>query len=91
MLPEIEPTDWPIPAFVRNCTFDQMAVYPGGIVLPSADNFPENDVRVNPGAYRIRDLDVDGYPEVLVVHISEGSTIDVRVDGNGAKRKCPVP
>jgi hypothetical protein len=90
-LPEIEPTDWPIPAYLRNCTYHQMSVDPGGIVLPSVDNFPDNDLRINPGSYTVRDTDVDAYPEVLRVDIKEGSAIDVQVDGTGEKKKCPAP
>jgi hypothetical protein len=90
-LPEIEPTDWPIPAFLRNCTHHEMYVDPGGIVLPPVDNFPENDVRLNPGAYTVRDTDVDGYPQVLAPEIGEGSAIDIQIDGAGEKKKCPLP
>ena len=90
-LPEIQPTDWPLLASLRNCTFHQMVTNPGSVVIPSADNFPANDVNVNPGIYRILDTDVDGYPEVLKVEIREGSAIDIRVDGDGDKRKCAAP
>jgi hypothetical protein len=90
-LPEIEPTFWPLAASLRNCTHDQMTADPGGIPIPPIDAFPENDVRINPGTYTVHDVDVDGYPEVLKVDIREGSAVDIRVDGNGEKKKCPLP
>ncbi len=90
-LPEIQPTDWPVLASVRNCTFHQMVAEPGGIVIPALDNFPENDVTINPGIYRIFDTDVDGAPEVLKIDVKEGSAIDIRDDGDGDHRKCPAP
>ncbi len=90
-LPEIQPTDWPVPAFLRNCTFHDMTAEPGGILLPAVTNFPDNDVRIPPGTYRVYDTDVDGYPEVLKVELREGSAVDIRVDGNGFKKKCPEP
>jgi hypothetical protein len=90
-LPEIEATDFPIPAFLQNCTHHQMSVDPGGIVLPSVDNFPENNVRINPGNYAVHDMDIDEYPEVMKVDLKEGSAIDVNVDGNGEKKKCVAP
>jgi hypothetical protein len=90
-LPEIEPSYFPAAASLRNCTFHQMLITPGNIVLPSLDNFPANEVRINPGTYVVLDTDVDGYPQVLKADVHEGSSIDVRVDGNGEKRKCPVP
>ncbi len=91
ILPEVQPTYFPVPASLRNCTYHQMLITPGNIVLPSVDNFPANEVQVSPGTYVILDTDVDGNPEVLKVEVSEGSAIDVRVDANGDKRKCPVP
>jgi hypothetical protein len=90
-LPEIEPSEWPQLAFLRNCTFHELNAYPGGIVIPAVQNFPNNDVRVNPGLYTVVDVDVDGYPEVLTVEIREGSAVDIVVDGSGEKKKCPQP
>ncbi len=90
-LPEISPPEWPVLAFLRNCTRDQMYIEPTGIVLPSILNFPLNDVQINPGIYRIFDSDVNDYPEVSKVEVREGSAIDIVTDGNGIKRKCPVP
>jgi hypothetical protein len=90
-LPEFMPVEWPRLAFVRNCTHHEMMVEPLGLVIPSILSFPDNDVRVNPGSYSVQDLDVDGYPEVLSMEIREGSAIDIVVDGNGEKKKCPTP
>lgn len=90
-LPEIEPTDWPRLAFLRNCTHHEMLVEPAGITIPSVDNFPDNDVRINPGSYSVIDVNVEDYPEVLSVEIKEGSAVDILTDGNGEKKKCPAP
>lgn len=90
-LPEEQPDFWPVGATIRNCTLHQMLITPGNIILPSVQNFPANDVRVNPGVYVVVDTDVDGYPQVLKAEIREGSAVDVRVDGNGEKKKCAVP
>lgn len=90
-LPEVQPTDWPILAFLRNCTHHQMEVDPGGIIVPPLDNFPDNRVQVNPGVYSVHDIDVVKSPEVMQVELKEGSDIDIRVDGTGLSKKCPVP
>ena len=90
-LPEVMPTDWPVPAFLRNCTLHDLTAEPGGIDLPALTNFPANDVRINPGTYRVYDADVDGNPEVLKVELREGSAVDINIDGDGQKKKCPVP
>jgi hypothetical protein len=87
-LPEIQPTDYPVPAFLRNCTYHDLTAEPGGILLPAITNFPANDVRINPGTYRVYDSNVEGNPEVLKVELREGSAVDVKVDGNGEKHKC---
>lgn len=89
-LPEIEPTEWPRLASLRNCTYHQMLIQPGGVIIPSIISFPENDVRVNPGSYAVLDVEVDDYPEVLSAQISEGMTVDIVTDGSGEKKKCPV-
>ncbi len=90
-LPEFAPTSWPVLAFIQNCMSDQMEIDPGAIVLPSLANFPNNRIQINPGVYTIHDTDVTGSPEVMNVEIKEGSEVDVTLDGNGNKHKCPTP
>lgn len=90
-LPEVMPTDWPVLASLRNCTYHYMEANPGGIVIPAVNNFPDNDVQINPGIYTIRDIEVDGSPEVMEVEIKEGSEIDILYDGDGDRKKCPLP
>lgn len=90
-LPEVQPDYWPVGASVRNCTLHQMLLNPGNITLPSVINFPFNDVMVNPGTYTVIDTDIDTYPSVARIQVQEGSAIDIRVDGNGDKKKCPLP
>jgi hypothetical protein len=87
-LPVIEPTDWPVLASVRNCTHHEMRVDPLGIVITTADNFPWNDVQINPGVYTIHDIDVRGKPRIMEVEIKEGSQIEIREDGDGERWGC---
>jgi hypothetical protein len=90
-LPEVMPTDWPVQASLRNCTYHYMAAEPGGIVIQAVYNFPDNEVQINPGVYTIHDIEVDGSPEVMQVEIKEGSEIDIRDDGDGDHKKCVAP
>jgi hypothetical protein len=83
-------TDWPELAFLRNCTHHLMEADPGGILIPAVDNFQENYAQLNPGVYTVYDIEVDGSPEVLEVEVKEGSEIDIRDDGDGEHRKCPI-
>ncbi len=88
-LPGIQAADWPVPSYLRNCTYHQMIVKPGDIVVPSLLQYPENEVWIYPGTYTVYDLDMDQYPEVTVVQLREGVEIEINLDGNGDKRKCP--
>jgi len=90
-LPEFTPTDWPVPAYLRNCTHHQMYILPSEIILPSSYQTPENEVWLYPGSYSVQDLDVPGEPNVLDVNIREGTTVDIHDDGLGEHRKCPIP
>lgn len=87
-LPEFEHTEWPQLGFLRNCTYHVMMVRPGEIMIPSIVNFPDNDVRLDPGKYSVIDIDAEKDPEVMQVEIREGSSIDIIMDGYGEKKKC---
>jgi len=88
-LPAVQVTDWPVAAYLRNCTYHEMLVQPGGMILPSLLQYPENEVWIYPGSYTVYDLDHPDTPEVAAVELREGVEIDIRVDGNDEKRKCP--
>lgn len=88
-MPEIQPTDWPVASYIRNCTYHQMLVEPGDTTLASLLNSPDNEIWIYPGIHHVYDTEVDGQPEVLTVDLREGMRVDVRVDGNGDHRKCP--
>ncbi|MCE9645302.1 MAG: SH3 domain-containing protein [Chloroflexi bacterium] len=87
-LPDIIQTEWPIPAYLRNCTHHDMYIMPGEITLPSLLMYPDNEVWLNPGSYTVQDLLVPGKPEVLDFEIREGMKIDINNDGAGEHRKC---
>jgi hypothetical protein len=87
-LPDITPTDWPVPAYLRNCTIHDMYVMPGEITLPSVYAYPDNEIWLYPGHYTVQDLFVPGKPEVLDFDIREGLEVDIQDDGLGEHRKC---
>jgi hypothetical protein len=88
-LPRITQTEWPLAAYLRNCTHHRMYILPAEITLPSSLEFPENEVWLYPGRYTVYDLDVPDEPAVMDVDVREGIEVEVRVDGLGEKRKCP--
>jgi hypothetical protein len=87
-LPGFTTTDWPIFAYLKNCTHHQMYIMPGGITLPSSYGAPENEISLNPGHYLVFDLDVPDLPQVKSFDIREGQEIEVIDDGSGEHRKC---
>jgi hypothetical protein len=89
ILPGFTPTDWPLAAYLRNCTHHEMYILPGEIILPSSLAYPENETWLYPGIYTVYDLEAPDEPEVMTVDIREGSEVEVRIDGLGEKRKCP--
>ncbi len=89
-LPVIDTTDWPIGAFIRNCTHHQMLAQPGDYFLPSSYEFPDNEVSVFPGIYSVYDLEVPDKPVLIeMVELREGLEVDIREDAEGERRKCP--
>lgn len=87
-LPGFTPTDWPIIAYLRNCTHHEMFIMPGEITLPSSFGYPENEIWLNPGHYTVYDLNVPDLPEVKSFDIREGQEIEIIDDGSGEHRKC---
>jgi hypothetical protein len=88
-LPEYTPAEWPVAAYLRNCTYHQMYVMPSEIVIPSYLQYPDNEIWVYPGSYTVYDIDVPGDPEVDQIAVKEGSDIEIHYDGLGGHRKCP--
>jgi hypothetical protein len=87
-LPGFTPTDWPIIAYLRNCTHHEMFIMPGEITLPSSFGYPENEIWLNPGHYIVYDLSLPDLPEVKTFDIREGQEIEIIDDGAGEHRKC---
>lgn len=90
-LPNFTFTDWPAPAYIKNCTENDMLITPGDITLSSLYTNAQykNVVQVNPGSYTVFDLFVPGQPEVQKIEIREGMEAYITVNGLGVKHKCP--
>ena len=88
-LPVVPPHECPLAAYLINCTAHEMLIRPGDVVVPSVLDFPANEVVFFPGVYTIHDLGVDDLPEVQSAFLSEGSQVEIRMDGLGGRRHCP--
>lgn len=84
-------TDWPLPAYIKNCTEHDLLIGPNELYLYNLYTNGKylNEVQVDPGRYDIYDLFLPGEPKFLTVDIREGDTYYVTVDGSGTEHLCP--
>lgn len=90
-VPDFTFTDWPQPAYVKNCTEHDILLEPGEIYLYSAYTNADylNEAQVDPGVYTAYDLFVPGEPEIQKVEIREGMYVYLTLNGLGVNHKCP--
>lgn len=90
-VPDFTFTDWPLPAYVKNCTEHDIVLEPGDIYLFSLWTNAQylNELQVDPGLYTAYDMFVPGTPEIQKVDIKEGMTVYLTVNGLGESHKCP--
>ncbi|HNK63702.1 MAG TPA: SH3 domain-containing protein [Anaerolineales bacterium] len=90
-VPDFTFTEWPQPAYIKNCTEHDVVVEPGDIYLYNLFTNSKylNESQVDPGVYTIFDMFLPGEPEIQTVDVREGETIYITVDGDGTKHKCP--
>lgn len=86
-LPYIE-TEPARPAFIRNCTFNEMLVRPIGAKLLSRIDEPDNEERFSVGVYEVYDLENPDNRPIQEVDLSEGETVEILYDWTGEKSKC---
>jgi hypothetical protein len=82
---QVEPAS---PAYIRNCTKHTMLISPTGVELLSKFDEPYNEERFGVGVYQVYDLENPDADPVQEISLSEGRTIDIRVDWKGEKSKC---
>jgi uncharacterized protein YraI len=88
-LPDFTFTEWPVPAYLYNCTEHDMYIMPGEILITSYFTHPNNQAWLNPGTYTVYDATLPDVPEVTTVNIREGDDQAILVDGSGNHHKCP--
>jgi hypothetical protein len=84
-------TDWPLPAYIKNCTEHDLIIGPNELYLYNLYTNGKylNEVQVDPGRYEIYDLFLPGEPKIQTVDIREGDTVYITVDGLGTEHLCP--
>lgn len=84
-------TDWPLPAYIKNCTEHDLLIGPNELYLYNLYTNGKylNEVQVDPGRYDIYDLFIDGEPKIQTLDVREGDIIYITVDGSGTEHLCP--
>jgi hypothetical protein len=90
-VPDFTFKDWPLPAYLKNCTEHDLWIEPGNYYLYSlwTNDKYLNEVQVDPGVYAVYDLFVEGLPKVQDVQIREGMTVYLTLNGLDVNHKCP--
>ncbi len=90
-LPNFTFTEWPEPAYIKNCTEHDMFITPGNIYLPSLYTNAKylNEVQVDPGTYITYDMFYPDEPEAQTLDVREGVTAYITINGRGEGHKCP--
>ena len=90
-LPDFTFTEWPAPAYIKNCTEHDMYIMPGNEYLPSLYTNAQykNEIQVDPGTYIAYDLFYPDEPEAQILDVFEGVTAYLTINGQGEGHKCP--
>lgn len=92
IVPAFTFTEWPQPAYIKNCTEHDMLLGPGDIFIYNLYTNAQylNEIQVDPGTYKIYDaFDPDNLVFIDSVDIREGDTYYAVVDGTGTHHNCP--
>jgi hypothetical protein len=90
-LPNFTFTDYPQPAYIKNCTEHILLIMPGEYYLENLFTNAQylNEVRVDSGVYSIYDVTLPDEPLIQTVDMQEGETAYITVNGLGVSHKCP--
>lgn len=90
-IPDFTFTDYPVPAYVENCTEHLLLVQPGEYYLENVFTAGKylNEVKLDPGVYTIYDITLPDEPKLDTIDLQEGETAYIMVDGLGVSHLCP--
>lgn len=90
-IPAFTFTEWPKPAYIKNCTEHDIIILPNELYLYSLWTNANylNVVQVDPGVYQIQDATLPDAPVYDVIDIREGQTYYITVNGLDEYHNCP--
>lgn len=90
-VPDFTFTDYPVPAYVENCTEHLLLIQPGEYYLENVYTAGQylNEVKLDPGFYTVYDMSLPDEPQLDSIDLQEGETASITVNGLGISHKCP--
>ena len=91
-LPVVD-SDLAVPAYIQNCSTQDVIVQPVGVILPSVYQYPNTIVQLDPGVYTImsdNNAKNPDYNQGIVVDLAEGELYKITAMGTSAQHKCPA-
>ena len=90
-IPDFTFTDYPIPAYIENCTEHILLVQPGEFYLENLFTNAQylNEVQLDPGVYTVYDVTLPDEPKLQTIDLQEGETVYITVNGLDESHKCP--
>lgn len=84
-------TEWPEPAYIKNCTEHDVIILPNELYLYSLWTNANylNYTQVDPGTYQIQDATLPDAPVYDTIDVREGETFYITINGTGESHKCP--
>jgi hypothetical protein len=84
----VEKVDPPKPAYVMNCTFHPLDLFPAGVSVPPQNEKPKNKVEISPGEYEVFDSTIYGGKSFVSITVLEGEIARIKTDGLGNNYSC---
>lgn len=84
-------TEWPEPAYIKNCTEHDIIIMPNELYLYSLWTNAQylNQSQIDPGYYEVRDASLPDEPLIQKVDIKEGDFIYITMNGLDEYHNCP--
>lgn len=90
-IPSFTFTDYPVPAYIENCTEHLLLVQPGEYYLENVFTAGQylNEIKLDPGVYTVYDMTLPNEPKLDSIDLQEGETAYITVNGLGESHHCP--
>lgn len=90
-IPDFTFPDFPVAAYIKNCTEHILLVEPGEIYLENLFTNAQglNEARLDSGIYSVYDATLPELKLIQTIDVQEGETVYITINGLGKSHKCP--